>query len=137
LYFVGDLTNFYNQVRWSDTGCWIWQGSKTHDGYGRYFVDGREVRAHVYAWEYDYAQVRPGQFVCHTCDTPPCVNPRHLFCASQGGNMAGMVAKGRQARGARHPQARIRPDVAHRAIKWHLSGTPVHELAQMLSIAPQ
>jgi hypothetical protein len=44
--------------------------------------------------------------VCHTCDNPPCCNPRHLWRGTNLANTADMIAKGRQARvGARGERA--------------------------------
>jgi hypothetical protein len=55
--------------------------------------------------------------VCHKCDNPRCVSPRHLFLGTAKDNHADMVAKGRQAtvKGVPSPlRGRSRPDISER-----------------------
>lgn len=73
--------------------CWEWQGTRLPRGYGQ--IDKRYVHRIV-------AGAKKGEVVRHTCDNPPCCNPRHLVKGTQKENLADMVAKGRSNKGAKH-----------------------------------
>lgn len=77
--------------------CWEWMGAKTgRDGYGR--VGGQ--RAHRVSWEIANGRPIPeGLIVLHSCDNPPCVNPRHLSVGTNTDNMRDASAKGRLKNG--------------------------------------
>lgn len=78
------------------TNCWIWQGSKQPRGYGWVRVAGRSVLTHRAMWEASRGKPLPaGKVVKHTCDTPACINPRHLRLATQRDNL---LDKGRRGR---------------------------------------
>ncbi len=77
------------------TGCWLWTGA-TVRGYGVVNWDGKVTLVHRMVWEQENGRPVPdGLFVCHSCDTPACVNPDHLWAGTQTDNMRDMSAKGR------------------------------------------
>jgi hypothetical protein len=79
-----------------ETGCLIWIGSLNENGYGRY--GSREV-AHRVAYTEAKGPIAPGLLVCHTCDTPACIEPDHLFLGTNSDNTADCLSKGRHAFG--------------------------------------
>lgn len=84
------------------TGCWLWLGYVQGDGYGNFWLDGRNIVAHIAAYRLMRGDVPTGLFVLHTCDVRSCVNPDHLFLGTGQDNMDDMVAKGRSAHGETH-----------------------------------
>jgi HNH endonuclease len=89
------------------TGCWNWTGSKGRRGYGWIWDGSRNCRAHRLSYKLHCGPIADGMQVCHRCDNPPCVNPAHLFLASDAENKADKMAKGRQARGSGNGQAKL------------------------------
>lgn len=78
-----------------NSGCWLWLGKCTSFGYGVLLRRGKEKRAHRESWEIFKGTIPEGKSVLHRCDTPPCVNPDHLFLGTQADNLLDMRKKGR------------------------------------------
>ena len=79
-------------------GCWLWLGAIDSCGYGRLTVDGRLDGAHRAAYRMWVGPIPVGMCVCHTCDTPRCINPEHLWLGTRKDNLHDSSIKGRKAR---------------------------------------
>lgn len=96
-----------------NTGCWLWTMYTDKNGYGELRVGGITRKAHRASFAAHGGHTSEGDFVCHKCDTPSCVNPEHLFSGTVKDNAADMVNKSRQAMGVRNGRCKLSPmDVA-------------------------
>src|SRR5450756_2321620 len=78
--------------------CWTWLGPPSKEGYGRVGAGGKTGRlllVHRVAYELVYGAIPEGLLVCHSCDTPSCVNPAHLWLGTHKTNAADKKCKGR------------------------------------------
>lgn len=90
-----------------ENGCWVWTAGLNKDSYGKfwsglYSKNGSPISelAHRWAFMEFKGPLQKGNYVLHSCDVPPCVNPDHLFQGTQRINVKDCVEKNR------HPQTR-------------------------------
>lgn len=87
-----------------NSGCWLWSSGWDKDGYGT--LTGSK-RAHRVSWESVNGPIPKGFMICHKCDTPPCVNPSHMFLGTAADNSRDCVSKKRANNGAKHHKAKL------------------------------
>jgi hypothetical protein len=127
-------------------GCWIWTGPKTSKGYGAISgeqpakgVRGKTLLAHRVSYELNSGDTLTGSdVVCHSCDTPDCVNPAHLRKDTQSSNIKEAFAKERKEplilSGENNPKSKLTLEQA-RYIKAHPEKKHT-ELAAMFGLSP-
>lgn len=86
------------------TGCLLWVGACTPDGYPSMVWKGRKERVSRLV-----LGLSVGDGLCsrHTCDNPRCVERGHLISGTQADNMTDKVLRGRQARGDNHGRSTL------------------------------
>lgn len=93
-----DYERFMNKVEKTDS-CWLWTAGTNQKDYGHFSVTingyQKHYRAHRFIYEYINGIIPEGLFVCHSCDTPRCVNPSHLWLGTASDNAVDSVNKKR------------------------------------------
>ncbi len=146
----GDDVKFWIKVDKSSgpDGCWLWKSWKNEKGYGRFRVNRKAFLAHRVSYTIVNGQIpHDGSYhgicVCHRCDNPLCVNPRHLFLGKHIDNMIDRETKGRGnhirgkghfsktraanvARGDRHGRSKLTSDQVKEIRGLYASGDFTH-----------
>lgn len=92
-----DEWRFFSRVRLAGE-CWEFT-SLMRDGYGRFWFNGRSVRAHRWLYERMVTELPPELQLDHLCRNRACVNPWHLEPVTARVNtIRGDTAPGRNAR---------------------------------------
>lgn len=96
---LAERLNNYEAI--TETGCWIWMGSISRNGYGQIEENGKNLRPHRVSYSLNNGVIPKGNIIMHACDVPACINPDHLVSGTQKQNMADMVRKRRSLFGER------------------------------------
>lgn len=90
------MEDVYAQIVKLPGACWVWTGKVNADGYGRLSMKDTNFLIHRLMYKIANPGVRlKGKLVCHTCDNPLCVYPKHMFVGAHQDNADDRVSKGR------------------------------------------
>lgn len=78
-----------------NTQCWEWILTKNNQGYGRIWFDKKLWLVHRLSYFLHIGDFDNKLYVCHRCDNPSCINPKHLFLGTAKDNSQDMLKKGR------------------------------------------
>jgi hypothetical protein len=76
--------------------CWVWVAATRKGGYGIFRPTGKTfISSHRMSYIIANGEIPKNSVICHSCNNPSCVNPRHLYSGTQFDNMRQAAREGR------------------------------------------
>jgi hypothetical protein len=120
----------------TEAGCWLWKLSGNRFGYGRIYWNKKRSHAHRISYELHKGPLSEKDLVLHSCDTPACVNPEHLFVGDHLANSMDMYIKKRQNPpiGSRNRHAILNEEIVKDVILQLAQGFKARDLADKYNV---
>lgn len=126
-------------ARADSDACWVWLGAKTKGGYGHINLGTppREFLVHRLALFFADVPLSKEQLALHSCDNPPCCNPKHLRAGTTLDNARDRTIRRRRIYelGEDNPSSRLRAEDVRRIRELVASGHRYGPLAREYNIA--
>lgn len=81
------VKRFESYYSLNDKGCWQWEGSTNHLGYGVFYYRRKVVKSHRFSYELHKEKIPTGLVIDHLCRNRGCVNPEHMEAVTQQENI--------------------------------------------------
>lgn len=107
---------FIDSLHAAGNDCVLWPFACDRCGYGVTSLDRKTMKAHRVSYMCHVGRIPDGMLVLHACDTPACVNPRHLHVGTHQQNMREREERGRAPLGTAYRHAILNPEIV-RAIR--------------------
>lgn len=154
-----DIQRFWKKVKVTADAdeCWNFFPVGKRFGRGFFSIKGINFFAARISYFINYGTDPRDLLVCHTCDNPGCVNPKHLFLGTQFDNMQDCSRKGRAPkvtwkvaqgdahysrrcpekvlRGSSNGAAKLTDDDVRNIRKLAADGVKQHEIAKRFNVA--
>lgn len=118
--------------------CWEWTGSRIGDGYGQFSesMDGEHFGAHRFSYILHYGAIPEGEIVCHICNNPPCVNPKHLESGTYSHNTQYAASLGRliPPKGEKNGRSKLTEENVKEIKRMLENGIKQHVIAEHFSV---
>ena len=107
-YGLNSKQRFWKHVdKKSDNECWNWTGSCVTGGYGQIRTNKGTVGSHRFSYELHFGKIPNKMWICHICDNPSCVNPKHLWLGTPQDDANDRIKKDKQAKFENNGMAKL------------------------------
>ncbi len=93
--------------------CWTWTKKLNDSGYGIFYINGKNTRAHRFSYSSFVEKISDTAYVLHHCDVRSCVRPDHLYVGTKRDNILDALTRKRHKvptppKGEQHSHAKLR-----------------------------
>ena len=132
------LSSFYRMTKKDvEENCWLWSGKKNRWGYGKQKIGGKEYIASRLSWYIHNGKDPKSLEVCHRCNNPSCVNPKHLYLGTHAENLRDAGIDGLMPRGSKNPGSKLTEDQVDELKRLSKSGMSSRKLSLLFPITPR
>jgi len=120
--------------------CWEWKGAREVYGYGFLSLSRNPqkwIKAHRLSYTLAYGEFDQNLAVCHKCDNPACINPKHLWLGTIADNNRDKENKGRGALhdGENNPNAKLTKEDIMKIKELRKTGMTQQKIADMYKVS--